>query len=188
MLKYAVGSRPLLLILDGHSTHYQPALIKYAKENQVILLCLAPHTTHESQPLDASVFKPLKQNWNDACHKFMEQNPGKVITKYNFSPLLNEAWTKTMTPTVICSGFKRAGIYPFNPNVINYGVSASSEESVMSTGATRSQHPASSEESMMSTGATRSQHPVEFTLGQEQLFKKGLKRNMTFQIQLISSG
>ena len=62
LLKYAVGSRPLLLILDGHSTHYQPALIKYAKENQVILLCLPPHTTHESQPLDASVFKPLKQN------------------------------------------------------------------------------------------------------------------------------
>ena len=26
LLKYAVGSRPLLLVLDGHSTHYQPAL------------------------------------------------------------------------------------------------------------------------------------------------------------------
>ena len=73
--------------------------------------------THESQPLDASVFKPLKQNWNDACLKFMEQNPGKVIMKYNFSPLLNEAWTKTMTPTVISAGFKRAGIYPFNPKL-----------------------------------------------------------------------
>jgi len=31
-LKYAVGGRPLLLILDGHSGHYQPELIKYAKE------------------------------------------------------------------------------------------------------------------------------------------------------------
>ena len=71
LLKYSVGSRSLLLILDGHSTHYQPALMKYAKENQVILLCLPPHTMHESQPLDASVFKPLKQNWNDPCHKFM---------------------------------------------------------------------------------------------------------------------
>ena len=34
LLKYAVGGRPLLLILDGHSTHYQPELIKYAKENR----------------------------------------------------------------------------------------------------------------------------------------------------------
>ena len=54
LLKYAVGGRPILLVLDGHSTHYQPELIKYAKENQVILLCLPPHTTHESQPLDAN--------------------------------------------------------------------------------------------------------------------------------------
>jgi len=37
LLKYAVGSRPLLLILDGHSTHYQPELIKYTKENEVIM-------------------------------------------------------------------------------------------------------------------------------------------------------
>ena len=118
----------MLLILDGHSTHYQPDLIKYAKENQVILLYLPPNTTHESQPLDASVFKPLKQNWNAACHRFMQENPGKVITKYNFSPLLNEAWNKTMTPQVISNGFKRAVIYPFNPDIIDYGVFADLEE------------------------------------------------------------
>ena len=39
-LKYAVGGRPLLSILDGHSSHYQPELIKYAKENEVILVYL----------------------------------------------------------------------------------------------------------------------------------------------------
>ena len=90
-------------------------------------MCLPPHSTHESQPLDASVFKPLKQNWNDACSKFMQQNPGKVITKYNFSPLLNEAWNKTMVPKVMTAGFKRCGIYPFNPDVIDYGVPANDD-------------------------------------------------------------
>ena len=129
LLKYAVGIRPLLLVLDGHSTHYQPELIKYAKSNDVILMCLPPHSTHESQPLDASVFKPLKQNWNAACSKFMQQNPGKVITKYNFSPLLNEVWNKTMVPKVITAGFKRCGIYPFDPDVIDYGVPANDDSS-----------------------------------------------------------
>jgi len=62
LLKHAVAGRPLLLVLDGHSTHYQPETIKYAHDNGVIMMCLPPHTTHESQPLDASVFKPLKQN------------------------------------------------------------------------------------------------------------------------------
>ena len=62
LLKNAVRDRPLLLILDGHGSHYQPELITYAKKNGVVLFCLPPHTTHESQPLDTSVFKPLKQN------------------------------------------------------------------------------------------------------------------------------
>ena len=129
LLKYAVGTRPLLLVLDGHSTHYQPELIKYAKSNDVVLMCLPPHTTHESQPLDASVFKPLKQNWNAACSKFMQQNPGKVITKCNFSSLLSEAWNKTMVPTVITAGFRRSGIYPFNPDIIDYSVPTNDDTS-----------------------------------------------------------
>ena len=199
-----MGNRPLLLVLDGHSTHYQPALIKYANENQVILLCLPPHTTYESQPLDAIVFKPFKKNWNDACHRFMEQNPGKVIRKYNFSPLLNEAWNKMMTPKVISAGFKRAGIYPFNPNVIKYCVStsleesaiptyaisaASSEESMVLTDATSSQHPAvSSEDILAPANAITSQLPANFSLQQEQLFQKGLKRSMISQIRLSNSG
>ena len=41
-LKHAIGSQPLLLLLDGHSLHYNPATIRFAK---VIVLCLPPHTT-----------------------------------------------------------------------------------------------------------------------------------------------
>ena len=47
----------VLLLLDGHNSHYQP---EYIREFGVIMFCLPPHTIHESQPLDASV---LKQNW-----------------------------------------------------------------------------------------------------------------------------
>ena len=112
----------------GHSTHYQPDTIKFACQNGVIMMCLPPHTTHESQPLDASVFKPLKQNWHNACHNFVQRNPGKVITKYDFSPLLHEAWNNTMIPTVITSGFRRSGIYPFNPKALDYGASQSQQK------------------------------------------------------------
>ena len=129
-LKFAVGGRPLLLVLDGHSTHYQPELIKYARKHEIILFCLPPHTTHESQPLDASVFKPLKSHWHEACHSFVEKNPGKSITKYNFSVLLNMAWGKTMSPSIISSGFKRSGIYPFNPDAIDYGMPADTDVEV----------------------------------------------------------
>ena len=73
-LKYAVPARPLLLIiLDGHSSHFQPEVLQYAKTSEV----LTPHTTHATQPLDAVVFVPLKQHWANVCHKYMQKNPGK---------------------------------------------------------------------------------------------------------------
>ena len=122
LLKHAVGARPLLVLLDGHSSHYQPDLIRYAREHD-ILFCLPPHTSHESQPLDVSVFRPLKNNWQDVCHDYMQSNPGKVVTKYQFSELLSKAWNKTMTPSTICAGFKKSGVFPFNPEAIDCGVS-----------------------------------------------------------------
>lgn len=35
-LKHAVGSRPLLVLLDGHSSHYQPELIQFARDHDVM--------------------------------------------------------------------------------------------------------------------------------------------------------
>ena len=123
-LLYAVPARPLLLLLDGHSSHFQPEVLKEAKKRDVIVFCLPPHTTHASQPLDAAVFGPLKQHWTNVCHKYMQKNPGKGITKYQFSGLLKEAWMETIRPSNICAGFKKCGIFPFDPKAIECTTSA----------------------------------------------------------------
>ena len=47
-IEKAVSARPLFLLLDGHSTHYQPQAVRFAMEHDIILLCLPLHTTHES--------------------------------------------------------------------------------------------------------------------------------------------
>ena len=80
-LKYAVSQRPLFLMMDGHSSHYEPMSIEYALKNDIILFCLPPHTTHDSQPLDTSVFGPLKKHWSDVCHMELQANPGMVVNK-----------------------------------------------------------------------------------------------------------
>ena len=36
-IEYAVPRCPLLLLLDGHSTHYPPAVVRFAKEHGVII-------------------------------------------------------------------------------------------------------------------------------------------------------
>ena len=84
-LENAVSARPLFLLLDGHSTHYQPQVICLAVEHNCIILCLPPHTTHEAQRLDVGVFSPLKVQWTRVCHEFYQKNPGSVVTKFNFS-------------------------------------------------------------------------------------------------------
>lgn len=52
-------ARPVLLLLDGHSSHYEPDTICLAAEG-VVILCLPPHTTHVSQLLDVSFFQAIK--------------------------------------------------------------------------------------------------------------------------------
>ena len=60
-LRYAPPVRPLLLLLDGHSSHYSPSAICIAAKEQ------PPHTSHISQPLDRGCFGPLKVAWRKAC-------------------------------------------------------------------------------------------------------------------------
>jgi len=117
-LKYANPGRPLLLLLDGHSSHFELSSIEMAREKGVIILCLPPHTTHESQPLDSAVFGPLKKHWTDECHDYQQTHPGEVITKYNFSKLFSKAWLKSLSAQNLIAGFKNCGVHPFNRSAI----------------------------------------------------------------------
>ena len=118
-MQNAVSQRPLLLLLDGHSSHFEPNSIQFAKDNLVIIFCLPPHTTHECQPLDCSLFGPLKRHWQEACHKFYQKNPGKVISKLNFCSVFRNAWLSAVTPANVCGGFKKAGVFPFNQDAVS---------------------------------------------------------------------
>ncbi len=69
-LKHSVAARPLLLLLDGHSSHFTLDLVNSAAENDVIILCLPPHTTADTQPLDTSCFGPLKVHWSNECQAY----------------------------------------------------------------------------------------------------------------------
>ena len=117
-LPYAPASRPLLLILDGHSSHYNPVTIKAAAEEKVLIFCLPPHTTHRTQPFDKGCFGPLKAFWKEECHNYLSANIGKVITRFQFSQIFSKAWMKGMTMKNIVAGFRTTGIYPFNPKAL----------------------------------------------------------------------
>ena len=116
-LKYAVKGRPLLL-LDGHSSHFEPQSVEIAKNEGVVLFCLPPHTTQNSQPLDCTIFGLLKRHWSQVCHEHFQRKSGVVISKLNFLPVFAEAWLKALTLENIVAGFWKCGIYPFNREAI----------------------------------------------------------------------
>ena len=48
----------------------------------------------------------------------MQENPGYIVTKFNFSKLFSKAWFKAIQPQNLISGFSKCGICPFNPEAI----------------------------------------------------------------------
>ncbi len=74
-----VRLRPLLLLMDGHSSHYHPSVIHRAAEKKVVMFCLPPHSSH---PLDKRCFGPLKVHWRKECWEYTISHPGRVVTRY----------------------------------------------------------------------------------------------------------
>jgi len=89
-LKHAVTSRPLFLLHDGHSSHYDPETIRFTTENNIII-CASPLTQHMKQPLDCSLFGPLKLT---GARLFMISS----INKLNFCRLFRKAWLQINHP------------------------------------------------------------------------------------------
>ena len=118
-MKFASVSRPLLFLMDGHSSHFQPEVVRKAVEHGVVLFCLPPHTTHTSQPLDKCCFKPLKTYWSEECERYMPKNHGEVVTRFQFSEIFNNAWCRAMSISNIHAGFRTTGVYPFNRKAIH---------------------------------------------------------------------
>ncbi len=108
--------RPVLLILDGHSSHVSHEVRQLAIENQVHMLKLPPHLTHLLQPLDISVFKPMKATYYSAVADFTRKER-RALTKRSFPEVMAVLWSK-FNPETAKGGFRGCGIHPFDSSVV----------------------------------------------------------------------
>lgn len=113
-----VTTRPLVLLVDGHTSHIDLHTSTFCKDNNIHLCCLPPHSSHLMQPLDVSFYKPLKTAWGKACSNYCAQNPGYHVTKHEFSHVFREAWISSVKLSTIVNGFQEAGLCPFNPDKV----------------------------------------------------------------------
>ncbi|XP_052752615.1 uncharacterized protein LOC128201064 [Galleria mellonella] len=110
---------PVLLILDGHGSHKELAVIEFARANHIHMISTPPHTTHKVKPLDRVFFKPFKSAFGSASAMWMRQNPGARITDYDIAALVNSAFVKAARLEIAQNGFKCTGIYPFNREIFS---------------------------------------------------------------------
>ena len=70
-----------LLIINKHSTYNIEEFMYHCRLNRVFILYLPSHSSHKSQPLDRSIFSPLKN--------YFRQNT-KALTHYKASSPANK--------------------------------------------------------------------------------------------------
>ena len=107
----------VILLLDNHVSHLSVDVLQFAKDNGVVMVSFPPHCSHKLQPLDRSVYGPLKRYYNVACDDWIVSHKGRTMTIYDVPAMVGLAYRKAMTPANIQAGFKVSGISPFNRNV-----------------------------------------------------------------------
>ncbi|KAM9525235.1 uncharacterized protein ACWYII_043994 isoform 2-T2 [Salvelinus alpinus] len=119
-IKYAVKTHPLLLVFEGHKSHLDPEVIEAARKENVVLLVLPPNSSHILQPLDLTYFSALKTGFfkvaGDLCHF----KNSVVISKMDFPMVLHQPYQQCKERKIVVSGFRKAGIFPFNPSAIDW--------------------------------------------------------------------
>lgn len=110
---------PALLLFDDHKSHISLQLYDFCVSKQILLYCFYPNSTHIMQACDVGIFRPLKKCWQKKVAEHAQMS-NISITKANFAPLFNTAFIEACVCEVIKKSFECYGLYPFNPNRIDY--------------------------------------------------------------------
>lgn len=113
---------PVILFVDGHTSHLTMAVSEFCGKNEIVLISFIANATHILQPLDVAVFRPLKMEWKKSIHTWRMKNNGKKLARDDFAPILQITMDKMKNfPDIIKNGFRTCGLVPFRPDNINFG-------------------------------------------------------------------
>jgi hypothetical protein len=113
-------TRPVLLFVDGHSSHISLESSEFCAQRNIILYCLHPHTSHITQPCDVGFFGPLKSGWHAHLRDWQMAHLGEPLTKKQFPGLLKNIWSHRATFQNAASAFKSCGLFPLDPDALDY--------------------------------------------------------------------
>ena len=77
---------------DGHKSNVNLGLNDWAKSEHIILFVLPAHTSHILQLMDIGCSGPFERIFNQMAHKFMQENCGQSISRYNICAIACPAY------------------------------------------------------------------------------------------------
>jgi DDE superfamily endonuclease len=109
-----------ILLLDGHGSHIPTDFMYECEMNNVKLYYLPAHSSHVTQPLDLSIFAPIKRQYRKEIDAIAAYDDTGPIKKIRFIQFYDRARQWALTPRNILAGWRGSGLVPFNPQkVIN---------------------------------------------------------------------
>ena len=110
------------MFVDGHKSHMSFILSEECAKRQIIIYTPLPNSAHILQPADVSVFKPLKSELKltVTVRNFQRDNPKSVVTRLNFARLIDKTVNVAAKDTTIRNGFRACGLFPWNPNAVDF--------------------------------------------------------------------
>ena len=106
-----------LLLFDGHESHRTYEFLSYCDENRIIPFSLPPHTTHFLQPLDVTLFSPMK-HWHSEAVDDAALTGCTNFNRTEFFHRLPEVRRKTFKPRTIVRGWRDTGLVPYGPGPV----------------------------------------------------------------------
>lgn len=107
-----------VIIGDNLAAHLSPYVTQLCQQHNVRFCFLPENSTHLLQPLDVSVFAPMKRKWREVLTAWKEDcfknnKNFATVPKSEFPALLAALMEKDYSES-IRSGFDACGLYPFS--------------------------------------------------------------------------
>ncbi|KAK6306978.1 hypothetical protein J4Q44_G00221260 [Coregonus suidteri] len=95
-----------------------PEVLAAALREGVILLCLPPHCTHVLQPLDVAYFGPLKAEFSKVAGDLSHFDHPYMVNNSEFARVFRYPYQRCKDMRYVVEGFKKCGLFPFDPSAI----------------------------------------------------------------------
>lgn len=113
-------SEAILVLYDGHRTHMSPDLVEMYKSQNVHLFPIPPSGSQALVELDKGIFGNIERIFERECAIFVETEMGVDRDLHgNICSVASKAYNESVSAETLKNAFKRFGLWPFKPQIVN---------------------------------------------------------------------